>query len=79
MLLVSINAYSNIFLYFVKQTNSTLLLFSSIVTHNYDFGKCSPEEVKENLMSGNYDNYDYFKGYSQVRCSNCEDVIIDLG
>jgi len=30
------------------------------------------------LMTGNYDNYDYFKGYSQVKCSNCEDVIIDL-
>jgi len=49
------------------------------ITHDYDFGKCTPEEVEENLMKGNYDNYDYFKGYSQVKCSNCEDVIIDLG
>ena len=30
-------------------------------------------------MKGDYDNYDYFKSYSQVKCSNCEDVIIDLG
>jgi predicted nucleic-acid-binding Zn-ribbon protein len=49
------------------------------ITHDYDFERCSREEVEENLMSGNYDNYDYFKGYSQVKCSNCEDVIIDLG
>ena len=49
------------------------------ITHDYDFGKYSPEEVEENLMTGNYDNYDYFKGYCQVKCSSCEDVIIDLG
>jgi hypothetical protein len=49
------------------------------ITHDYDFGNFTPEEVEENLMKGNYDNYDYFKGFSQVKCSNCEDVIIDLG
>jgi len=49
------------------------------ITHDYDFGNCTPEEVEENLMKGNYDNYDYFKGYSQVKCLNCEDVIIGLG
>jgi len=49
------------------------------ITHDYDFGSCSREEVEENLMKGNYDNYDYFKGNTQVKCSSCEDVIIDLG
>ncbi len=40
--------------------------------------RSTPEEVEENLMKSNYDNYDYFKGYSQVKCSGCEGVIIDL-
>ena len=47
-------------------------------THDYDFELCTYEEVEENLIKGNYDNYDYFKGYSQVICSNCEEVTIDL-
>ncbi len=49
------------------------------ITHDYDFGNCTPEEIKENLMKDNYDNYDYFKGYSQVKCSGCEDIVINLG
>jgi len=56
-----------------------VLYQGSRITHDYDFGNCTPEEVEENLMKGSYDNYDYFKGYSQVKCSSCEDVIIDLG
>jgi hypothetical protein len=48
------------------------------ITNDYDFESYSREEVEENLMNGSYDNYDYFKGHSQVKCSNCENVIIDL-
>jgi len=48
------------------------------ITHDYDFRSCTREEVEENLINGNYANYDYFKSYSQVKCSNCEDVVIDL-
>lgn len=48
------------------------------ITYDYDFELCTYEEIEENLIEGNYDNYDYFKGYSQVICSNCEEVIIDL-
>ena len=36
------------------------------------------QEVEENLMNGSYDNYDYFKSYSEVRCSNCDDIVIEL-
>ena len=48
------------------------------ITHDYDFGSFTREEVEKNLINGNYANYDYFKSYSQVICSNCEEVIIDL-
>jgi len=48
------------------------------ITHDYDFGNCTYKEVEENLMNGNYDNYDYFKSYSEVRCSKCDDIVIDL-
>lgn len=48
------------------------------ITYDYDFENCSCKEVEEDLIQGNYDNYDYFKGYSQVICSNCDEVIIDL-
>ena len=48
------------------------------ITHDYDFGSCTREKVEKNLINGNYANYDYFKSYSQVICSNCEEVIIDL-
>jgi len=62
-----------------KRCGSTKFYIKGVdITHDYDFGNYTPEEVVENLMKGNYDNYDYFKGYSQVKCSSCEDVIIDL-
>ena len=48
------------------------------ITHDYDFGSFTCKEVEENLIEGNYIDYDYFKSYSQVMCSNCEEVIIDL-
>jgi len=48
------------------------------ITHDYDFRSFTCKEVEENLINGNYANYDYFKSYSQVMCSNCEDVVIDL-
>ena len=48
------------------------------ITHDYDFGHSTYKKVEENLINGNYANYDYFKSYSQVMCSNCEDVVIDL-
>ena len=49
------------------------------ITHDYDFRSLTWEKVEKNLINGNYANYDYFKSYSQVICSNCEEVIIDLG
>ena len=48
------------------------------ITHDYDFEHCTYKEVKDNLIEGNYTDYDYFKSYSQVMCSNCYEVIIDL-
>jgi len=48
------------------------------ITHDYDFRSYTCKEVEKNLINGNYANYDYFKSYSQVMCSNCEDVVIDL-
>ena len=47
------------------------------ITYDYDFELCTYEEIEKDLIEGNFDNYDYFKGYSQVICSNCEEVIID--
>ena len=48
------------------------------ITSDYDMVKLTKEEVKDSLIDGNFTDWDYFKGYSQVKCSNCEDVIIDL-
>jgi hypothetical protein len=48
------------------------------ITHDYDFGNCTYKEVEENLMNGNYDNFNYFKSYSEVRCSNCDNVVNEL-
>ena len=31
------------------------------ITYDYDFRRCTWEEVEENLINGNYANYDYFK------------------
>ncbi len=47
------------------------------ITHDYDLGDCTREDVEDNLMDGNYDNYNYSAGYCQVKCSNCEDIIIN--
>ena len=48
------------------------------ITVDYDMEILIKKEVKDNLIDGNFTDWDYFKGYSQVKCSSCEDVIIDL-
>ena len=58
---------------------STIFYIKGVdITHDYDFEHCSCKEVEENLIKGNYDNYDYVRATSQVKCSNCDEVIIDL-
>ena len=62
-----------------SKCGSTIFFIKGVdITHDYDFGHCTYKEVEENLMNGSYDNYDYFKSYSEVRCSNCDDIVIEL-
>jgi len=62
-----------------KKCGSTKFYIKGVdITYDYYFGNCTYKEVEENLMKGSYDNYDYFKSYSEVRCSNCNDVVIEL-
>jgi len=47
------------------------------ITYDSDFSKLSKEEVEENLANGNYINFDWSKGYSEIICSNCGATVLD--
>jgi len=61
-----------------EKCGSTKFYIRSVdVTYDSDFSKLSWEEVEENLFNGNYINFDWSKGYSEVICSNCWVVALD--
>ncbi len=55
-----------------EKCGSTKFYIRSVdITYDNDFSKLSIKEVEENLENGNYVNFDWTKGYSEVKCSNC--------
>ena len=62
-----------------KKCESTKFYIKGVdITYDYDFRNCTYKKVEKTLINGSYDNYDYFKSYSEVRCSNCDDIVIEL-
>jgi len=50
---------------------------STDITYANDFSKLLEEEIEENLVKGNYINFDWSKGYIKVICSNCGAAALD--
>lgn len=55
---------------------STKFYIKSVdITYNNDFSKLSIKDIEENLENGDYVNFDWAKGYIEVKCSNCGETI----